>query len=135
LREKKPMMMDGMVVRVDDLALCEELGYTVKFPKFMAAFKFPALEKTTRLIGVNLQVGRSGVITPVAVLEPVNLDGVVVKSATLHNFDEIARLDVKINDFVSVIRSGDVIPKITKVFKERREGLEMEISRPKLCPT
>ncbi|RTH94995.1 NAD-dependent DNA ligase LigA [Campylobacter jejuni] len=135
LREKKPMMMDGMVVRVDDLALCEELGYTVKFPKFMAAFKFPALEKTTRLIGVNLQVGRSGVITPVAVLEPVNLDGVVVKSATLHNFDEIARLDVKINDFVSVIRSGDVIPKITKVFKERREGLEMEISLPKLCPT
>ncbi len=135
LREKKPMMMDGMVVRIDDLALCEELGYTVKFPKFMAAFKFPALEKTTRLIGVNLQVGRSGVITPVAVLEPVNLDGVVVKSATLHNFDEIARLDVKINDFVSVIRSGDVIPKITKVFKDRREGLEMEISRPKLCPT
>lgn len=135
LREKKPMMMDGMVVRVDDMALCNELGYTVKFPKFMAAFKFPALEKTTRLIGVNLQVGRSGVLTPVAVLEPVNLDGVVVKSATLHNFDEIARLDVKINDFVSIIRSGDVIPKITKVFKERREGLEISITRPKICPT
>ncbi|TKX31820.1 NAD-dependent DNA ligase LigA [Campylobacter estrildidarum] len=135
LRDQKPMMMDGMVVRVDDLALCEELGYTVKFPKFMAAFKFPALEKTTRLIGVNLQVGRSGVITPVAVLEPVNLDGVVVKSATLHNFDEIERLDVKINDFVSVIRSGDVIPKITKVFQERRNGLECDISRPKFCPT
>ncbi|MDN2800726.1 NAD-dependent DNA ligase LigA, partial [Campylobacter jejuni] len=78
--EKKPMMMYGMVLRVDDLALCEELGYTVNFPKFMAAFKFPALEKTTRVIGVNLQVGRSGVIPPVAVLEPVNLDGVVVKS-------------------------------------------------------
>lgn len=135
LREKKPMMMDGMVVRVDDMALCKELGYTVKFPKFMAAFKFPALEKTTRLIGVNLQVGRSGVLTPVAVLEPVNLDGVVVKSATLHNFDEVARLDVKINDFVSIIRSGDVIPKITKVFKERREGLEISITRPKICPT
>ncbi|TKX32821.1 NAD-dependent DNA ligase LigA [Campylobacter aviculae] len=135
LRDQKPMMMDGMVVRVDDLALCKELGYTVKFPKFMVAFKFPALEKTTRLIGVNLQVGRSGVITPVAVLEPVNLDGVVVKSATLHNFDEIERLDVKINDFVSVIRSGDVIPKITKVFKERRDGLEFDILRPKFCPT
>ncbi|MBZ7945958.1 NAD-dependent DNA ligase LigA [Campylobacter sp. RM10541] len=135
LRDQKPMMMDGMVVRVDDLILCKELGYTVKFPKFMAAFKFPALEKTTRLIGINLQVGRSGVITPVAVLEPVNLDGVVVKSATLHNFDEIERLDVKINDFVSVIRSGDVIPKITKVFKERRDGLELNVSRPKFCPT
>lgn len=134
LREQKPMMMDGMVVRIDDLALCEELGYTIKFPKFMAAFKFPALEKTTRLLALNLQVGRSGVVTPVAVLEPVNLDGVVVKSATLHNFDEISRLDVKINDFVSIIRSGDVIPKITKVFKDRRSGTELEISRPKLCP-
>ncbi|MBK1992014.1 NAD-dependent DNA ligase LigA [Campylobacter sp. 2018MI35] len=135
LRDKKPMMMDGMVVRVDDLNLCNELGYTVKFPRFMAAFKFPALEKTTRLIGVNLQVGRSGVITPVAILEPVNLDGVMVKSATLHNFDEIARLDVKINDYVSIIRSGDVIPKITKVFKDRRDGLELDILRPKICPT
>lgn len=135
LRDKKPMMMDGMVVRVDDLNLCNELGYTVKFPRFMVAFKFPALEKTTRLIGVNLQVGRSGVITPVAILEPVNLDGVIVKSATLHNFDEIARLDVKINDYVSIIRSGDVIPKITKVFKERRDGLELNILRPKICPT
>lgn len=82
-----------------------------------------------------MQVGRSGVITPVAVLEPVNLDGVIVKSATLHNFDEIARLDAKINDFVSVIRSGDVIPKITKVFKERRDGLELDIARPRFCPT
>lgn len=135
LREQKAMMMDGMVVRIDDLALCDELAYTVKFPKFMVAFKFPALEKTTRLIGVNLQVGRSGVITPVAILEAVNLDGVMVKSATLHNFDEIARLDVKINDFVSVIRSGDVIPKITKVFKERRDGLEIDITRPQFCPT
>ncbi|MBM0636892.1 NAD-dependent DNA ligase LigA [Campylobacter sp. VicNov18] len=135
LREKKPMMMDGMVVRVDDLGLCDELGYTVKFPKFMVAFKFPALEKTTRLIGVNLQVGRSGVVTPVAILEAVNLDGVVIRSASLHNFDEIARLDVRINDFVSVIRSGDVIPKITKVFKDRRDGLELSIMRPKLCPT
>ncbi|EKH8912253.1 NAD-dependent DNA ligase LigA, partial [Campylobacter coli] len=133
LRDKKPMMMDGMVVRVDDLALCKELGYTVKFPKFMAAFKFPALEKTTRLIGVNLQVGRSGVITPVAVLEPVNLDGVIVKSATLHNFDEIARLGVCINDEVSVIRSGDVIPKITKVFKIRN-NLRTKIIKPTVCP-
>lgn len=133
-RESKAMMMDGMVVRVDDLALCAQLGYTVKFPKFMAAFKFPALEKTTRLLGVNLQVGRSGVVTPVAVLEAVDLDGVTVRSATLHNFDEIARLDAKIGDMVSVIRSGDVIPKITKVYTARREGLEQTISRPTRCP-
>ncbi|TQR40605.1 DNA ligase (NAD(+)) LigA [Campylobacter sp. MIT 12-8780] len=134
LRESKGVMMDGMVVRVNDLTLCEELGYTAKFPKFMAAFKFPALEKTTRLLGVNLQVGRSGVVTPVAVLEAVDLDGVRVKSASLHNFDEIARLDIRINDEVNIIRSGDVIPKITKVFKERRQGFEQLITRPKLCP-
>lgn len=134
LRDKKPMMMDGMVVRIDDLALCESLSYTVKFPRFMAAFKFPALEKSTRLLGVNLQVGRSGLVTPVAVLEPVELDGVRVSSASLHNFDEIARLDIRINDYVAVIRSGDVIPKITNVYKDRREGKELLISRPKLCP-
>ena len=134
LRDKKPMMMDGMVVRIDNLALCKELGYTVKFPKFMAAFKFPALEKTTRLLDVSLQVGRSGVITPVAVLESVNLDGVIVKSATLHNFDEISRLDLRINDFVSVIRSGDVIPKITKVYQNRRSGVEKSVMRPTKCP-
>lgn len=134
LRDAKPMLMDGMVVRIDDLELCKQLGYTVKFPKFMAAFKFPALEKTTKLLAVNLQVGRSGVITPVAVLEPVSLDGVTVQSATLHNFDEIARLDIKIGDFVNVIRSGDVIPKITKVYKERRTDSERAISRPTHCP-
>lgn len=134
LRDKKPMMMDGMVVRIDDLALCESLGYTVKFPRFMAAFKFPALEKSTKLLGVNLQVGRSGLVTPVAVLEPVELDGVRVSSASLHNFDEIARLDIRINDYVAVIRSGDVIPKITNVYKDRREGKELLISRPRLCP-
>lgn len=134
LRDLKPMMMDGMVVRVDKLVLCKELGFTVKYPKFMAAFKFPALEKSTRLIGVSLQVGRSGVVTPVAVLEPVNLDGVMVKSASLHNFDEIERLDIRIKDSVSVIRSGDVIPKITRVFKERRGEDAVKIERPKFCP-
>ena len=110
-RESKAMMMDGMVVRLNNLEKCAQLGYTVKFPRFMAAFKFPALEKTTTLLGVNLQVGRSGVITPVAVLEAVVIEGVTVRSATLHNFDEIARLDAKIGDKVSIIRSGDVIPR------------------------
>ncbi len=133
-RESKAMMMDGMVVRLNNLEKCAQLGYTVKFPRFMAAFKFPALEKTTTLLGVNLQVGRSGVITPVAVLEAVVIEGVTVRSATLHNFDEIARLDAKIGDKVSIIRSGDVIPKITRVFTERRTGSERGIARPTHCP-
>ena len=133
-RESKAMMMDGMVVRLNNLEKCAQLGYTVKFPRFMAAFKFPALEKTTTLLGVNLQVGRSGVITPVAVLEAVVIEGVTVRSATLHNFDEIARLDAKIGDKVSIIRSGDVIPKITRVFTERRTGGERDIARPTHCP-
>ncbi len=133
-RESKAMMMDGMVVRLNNLVKCDELGYTVKFPRFMAAFKFPALEKTTTLLGVNLQVGRSGVITPVAVLEAVVIEGVTVRSATLHNFDEIARLDAKIGDKVSIIRSGDVIPKITRVFANRRTGSERDIARPTHCP-
>lgn len=134
MRESKETMMDGMVVRVNLLKFCNELGYTVKFPKFMVAYKFPATQKVTRLKDVALQVGRSGVITPVGVLEPVNIDGAVVSSVTLHNFDEISRLGVMKNDFISIIRSGDVIPKITGVFKERRNGNESEILRPKFCP-
>lgn len=134
VRENKEVTMDGMVVRVNSLQMCANLGYTVKYPKFMVAFKFPATQKITRLKDVALQVGRSGVITPVGVLEPVNIDGAVVSSVTLHNFDEISRLGLMKNDFVSIIRSGDVIPKITGVFKERRNGNESEISRPKICP-
>lgn len=134
VREKKAMMMDGMVVRVNDLAQCRALGHTIKFPRFMAAFKFPALEKTTRLKEVHLQVGRSGVITPVAEFDEVEIEGVKVRFASLHNFDEIARLGAKIGDFVSVIRSGDVIPKITKVYENRRVGGEQSISRPVKCP-
>ncbi|MCD8213736.1 MAG: NAD-dependent DNA ligase LigA, partial [Campylobacter sp.] len=133
-RDEKSVMMDGMVIRVDDLARCDELGYTVKFPKFMVAFKFPAIEKTTRLLDVALQVGRSGVVTPVGVLEGVNIDGANVKSATLHNFDEIERLGVMKNDLISIIRSGDVIPKITGVFKQRRDGTQTPILRPTNCP-
>ena len=134
LRNEKDILMDGMVVRVNSLDKCENLGYTVKFPKFMVAYKFPAVEKITRLIDINLQVGRTGVITPVAVVEAVNIDGAVVRNATLHNFDEIARLDLMKNDFVGIIRSGDVIPKITGVFKERRDGTQTPISRPANCP-
>lgn len=134
LRNQKDILMDGMVVRVNSLAKCENLGYTVKFPRFMVAYKFPAIEKITRLVDINLQVGRTGVITPVAVVEAVNIDGAIVRNATLHNFDEIARLGLMKNDFVGIIRSGDVIPKITGVFKERRDGTQIQIQKPQTCP-
>lgn len=133
-REQKDILMDGMVIRVNDLDFSNQLGYTVKFPKFMVAYKFPAIERTTKLLDISLQVGRSGVITPVAVLQPVDIDGAKISSATLHNFDEITRLDLLKGDFVSIIRSGDVIPKITGVFKERRDGTQEQITKPTKCP-
>ena len=134
-RDKITMMMDGMVIKVDNIELQEDLGYTVKYPKWMCAYKFPAVEKITRINDVTFQVGRTGVITPVAEVEPVDIDGVRVERATLHNFDEIKRKDIKIGDSVIIIRSGDVIPKIIKVIEERRDGSEEEIKRVIKCPT
>ena len=133
-RNTIPMMLDGMVVKINSIATCDELGYTVKHPRWSCAYKFEAVEKSTVLKDVILQVGRTGVVTPVAVLEPVDIEGVVVERATLHNFDEIARLDIMIGDTVTIIRSGDVIPKIIKVFTERRNGSEVAIQRPSNCP-
>jgi len=134
-RDEIPMMMDGMVIKVDEVEKQEELGYTVKFPKWMCAYKFPAVEKVTKLLDITLQVGRTGVITPVAEIEPVNIEGAVVSRATLHNFDEIERKDIRIGDYVIIIRSGDVIPKIIKVLTDRRDGDEKPIERPTHCPT
>lgn len=133
-RDEIEMMMDGMVVKIDDVSLQEELGYTVKYPKWMVAFKFPAIEKVTRLRAITLQVGRTGVVTPVAEVEAVNIEGVIVERATLHNFDEIERKDIRIGDSVIIIRSGDVIPKIIKVLEDRRDGSEQKVSRPLVCP-
>jgi DNA ligase (NAD+) len=133
-RENFEVMLDGMVVKIDEIKYHEILGYTQKYPRWMVAFKFPALEKETTLKDIIVQVGRTGVLTPVALLEPVEIGGVVVERATLHNFDEIERMDVRISDRVIVIRSGDVIPKITKVLYHKRKGNEKKISRPKNCP-
>lgn len=133
-RDEIEMMMDGMVVKIDDIALQNELGYTVKYPKWMVAFKFPAIEKTTKIKAITLQVGRSGVVTPVAEVEAVNIEGVIVERATLHNFDEIERKDICINDSVIIVRSGDVIPKIIKIIESRRNGQEICVLRPKDCP-
>ncbi len=133
-REAISVMMDGMVVKIDEVSLEEELGYTVKYPKWMVAFKFPAVEKVSKILDVIIQVGRTGVLTPVAVLEPVNIDGAMIERATLHNFDEIQRKEIKINDAIIIIRSGDVIPKVTKVLTKRRDGTQMDIPRPTHCP-
>lgn len=135
IRNDFEMMLDGMVIKIDDIETQEELGYTVKFPKWSCAYKFPAVEKNTKVKAITLQVGRTGIITPVAEVEPTLIDGSTVSRATLHNFDEIQRLDLKINDEVIIIKSGDIIPKITKVFLERRKGDEITITRPTTCPT
>jgi DNA ligase (NAD+) len=134
-RDEIPMMMDGMVVKVDDVVKQEQLGYTVKVPKWMCAYKFPAVEKVTKVNAITIQVGRTGVLTPVAEVEPVDLDGAIIARATLHNFDEIERKGLRVGDSVIIIRSGDVIPKITKVLDDRRDGSEVEIGRPTQCPT
>ncbi len=133
-RNDIPMMLDGMVVKIDDIETQEELGYTVKFPRWSCAYKFPAVEKTTRIKDIIQQVGRTGVITPVAVVEPTHIDGSMVERASLHNYDEIQRLDLRINDEVIIIKSGDIIPKITKVFHDRRDDTQEKVQRPTKCP-
>ncbi len=134
LRDSFPVMMDGMVVKVDEVALQEALGYTVKYPRWMCAYKFPAIEKSTKIKDIIYQVGRTGVVTPVAIVESVDIEGVSVERATLHNFDEIERKDIRIGDTVIIIRSGDVIPKIIKVLESYRDGDEKIIKRPDKCP-
>jgi len=134
LRDEFEVMLDGMVVKIDEIKYHEILGYTQKYPRWMVAYKFPAIEKETVIKDVIVQVGRTGVLTPVAVLQPVEIGGVVVERATLHNFDEIERMDIRIGDHVIVIRSGDVIPKITKVLTWKRKGDEKPVPRPKNCP-
>lgn len=133
-REGYAMMLDGMVIKVNEIAAQIDMGYTVKNPRFSVAYKFPAVEKITTLKEIILQVGRTGAVTPVAIVEPTNIDGVIVERATLHNFDEIDRKDIRINDKVIILRSGDVIPKIIKVLTHERDGSEVKFERPKNCP-
>jgi len=125
---------DGLVIKLDDVHLAQELGVVGKDPRGAIAFKFPAREKTTRLLDVVVSVGRTGVLTPNAVLEPVEIGGVTVKQATLHNWDEIERLDVRVGDTVFVERRGDVIPKVSRVVKDLRDGSQRPIPPPDVCP-
>jgi DNA ligase (NAD+) len=133
-REAIPMGLDGMVIKVNDLDYQQVLGYTVKYPRWSCAYKFPAVEKTTKLEDIIYQVGRTGVVTPVAAVTPTLIDGSTVSRASLHNFDEIKRLGLQINDEVIIIKSGDIIPKITKVLTDRRDGTQKEIQVPQNCP-
>jgi DNA ligase (NAD+) len=133
-RDSIEMMLDGMVIKLDSIEQQNSLGFTAKTPKWSVAFKFPAVEKQTKLLDIIYQVGRTGVITPVAVLKPVNIDGAIVQRATLHNFEECEKKDIQINDTVLIIRSGDVIPKITKSLVNFRDGTQQKVSKPTKCP-
>lgn len=126
--------IDGMVIKVNDLSIQNELGHTSKSPRWVIAYKFKAEQGITRVLSVEYQVGRTGALTPVANLEPVRLAGTTVKRATLHNFNEIQRLDLHILDYVYVEKSGEIIPKILRVAMDKRESLVQKIERPTLCP-
>ena len=133
-RKKLDYETDGLVIKVNNFALYETLGYTTKSPRWAIAYKFPAEQVKTKLMDVTFQVGRTGVITPVAELEAVNLSGSVVKRASLHNFDEIRRKDIKIGDNVIVEKAAEIIPQVVNVVFDNRTGQEIEIQEPTNCP-
>lgn len=133
-RHKLDFEIDGMVLKVNKLAQREKLGVTTKSPRWSIAYKFPAEKALTEVEDIIVQVGRTGTITPVAILKPVHLSGTTVSRATLHNFDEIERLDVKIGDKVYVEKSGEIIPKVLSVVKDKRTGREKSFRIPTKCP-
>ncbi|MCX5707073.1 MAG: NAD-dependent DNA ligase LigA [Candidatus Omnitrophica bacterium] len=123
--------MDGVVVKVNDIAQEEKLGFTMKSPRWAVAYKFPAQQATTEVLKININVGRTGVITPTVELEPVECAGVIIRNATLHNFDEIKRLGIKVGDRVLIERAGEVIPKVVKVVEDRGKS---SFKIPLTCP-
>jgi DNA ligase (NAD+) len=133
-RDLLPYDIDGMVIKVDSLSLQRNLGATSRSPRWAIAYKFKAIQETTRVVGIEVQVGRTGTLTPVAHLVPVKIGGVTVRRATLHNEDEIKRKDIKIGDTVLVQRAGDVIPEVVKVINSKRTGEEKIFSMPMSCP-
>ncbi len=133
-RDTLPFEADGVVIKMDDLLLAEELGYVGKDPRGALALKFPAREVTTTLQDIGVNVGRTGVLTPYAILEPVEIGGVIVKQATLHNFDYISEKDIRIGDRVLVKRAGDVIPYVIGPVRDVRTGKEKSFTPPGTCP-
>ena len=133
-RDSLPYDIDGVVLKIDSREQQQELGFRARDPRWATAYKFPAQEEITQLLEVDFQVGRTGAVTPVARLQPVFVGGVTVSNATLHNMDEIARLDAKIGDWVMIRRAGDVIPQVVKVVTERRTGAETTVEVPSACP-
>ena len=133
-REKLDYETDGLVIKVNEFEHYDELGYTTKSPRWAIAYKFPAEQVKTKLYDVTFQVGRTGVVTPVAELEAVNLSGSVVKRASLHNFDEIRRKEIKIGDNVIIEKAAEIIPQVVNVVFEDRKGDEKDIEVPTKCP-
>lgn len=135
LRDQLPYEIDGMVIKVNDTTLYPDIGTTGRMPKWAIAWKFPAIEKFVKLLGVTFQIGRTGAITPVAKLAPTEICGVTVSNATLHNADELSRLDLHYGDTIVLRRSGDVIPKITAVISETRKENAKPVVYPINCPS
>jgi DNA ligase (NAD+) len=134
-RENLDFDIDGVVVKVNRLDWQEELGFVSRSPRSMTAYKFPARQQSTRIVDIAVQVGRTGVLSPVAVLEPVNIHGVIVSRAALHNQEEIDRKDIRLGDWVVVQRAGDVIPEVVSVIPEKRTGEEKKFRLPPKCPS
>ncbi|EMS80093.1 NAD-dependent DNA ligase LigA [Desulfotignum phosphitoxidans] len=134
IRPDLPYEIDGMVIKVDPIPMQQTLGEKIKSPRWAIAYKFAAVEKITRITDILVQVGRTGTLTPVAVLEPVQVGGVTVSRATLHNMDEIVKKDIRIKDTALVTRAGDVIPKVVKILTAERTGEEQIFHMPSHCP-
>ena len=133
-RHGLPYEIDGMVIKVDPLALQERLGAKSRSPRWALAYKFAATQATTKVLAIEVNVGRTGAVTPMAVMEPVEVGGVTVSRATLHNEDEVAKKDVRVGDTVLVQRAGDVIPEVVKVIIEARPPDAQPFKMPTVCP-
>ncbi len=134
IRPRLDYEIDGMVIKVNDIEFQERLGTKARSPRWAIAYKFEAAQSITRIVNIILSVGRTGAVTPVAIMEPVRVGGVTIRRATLHNEDEIRKKDIRIGDWVIVRRAGDVIPEVVRPLKERRTGREKPFVMPRYCP-